>query len=120
MFKGKDVHHYHIIEIEKGAKLPELTGDLKESLKALVNHPGFQYLLMRFRHQKAAITTALQEGMRLSETELRFLQAGTYWTSYLERDIHALTQSRPQATPAVDHEAQEFAKIQQNLDLVGQ
>lgn len=115
----KDVHHYHLIEIEKGAKLPELTADLRESLKALQHNPAFNYLMLRYRYKKAGLSNALNEGLNLTEIQLRYLQAGIYWAAEIERDLQLLTQTRPQAAPAVDYEAQEFAKVRQNLDLVG-
>lgn len=116
----KDIHHYHVIELEKGSKLPELNGDLKESIKALVAHPGFNYLLQRLRFQKSAMETTLREGLNLTEIQLRYLQAGIYWASQLERDISTLTQTRPQAQPAPDNAAGEFERVRQNVELVGQ
>lgn len=113
-------HIYHIIEIEKGSKLPELTADLKESLKAIGNFPAFQYLMLRFRNQKAGMETALREGMNLSESQLRYLQAGIYWSGQIERDIKSLTQpALPQPTPATNVEAAAFEQARQSLNLVG-
>ena len=109
----------HIVEIEKGTKLPELTGDLKESLRALQHSPAFQYILARLRHQGAALNNTLREGMQLTETQIRFLQAGLYWTSFIEKDFAKLTQTVPQARPATDSEAEQFREIQRNMELVG-
>lgn len=119
-FWQEEIHHDHIHDVPEGAKLPEITGDLRESIKALINHPGFNYLLQRFRFQKAAMETSLREGMNLTEIQLRYLQAGIYWASQFERDIATLTQSRPATRPAVDHEAEEFAKVRQSLEMIGQ
>jgi len=116
---NKEVIKYQIIEVEKGTKLPELTADLKESLKTLQFSPAFQYLIMRFRNQRAAMTAALQGGMNLTELQLRYLQAGIHWAGELERDITALTQaSASTPRPSFDNEAEEFAKIKANLDLI--
>lgn len=116
----KDMHHYHTVELDPAAKLPELTGDLKESIKALANHPGFQYLLTRFRHQKAAMNTSLQEGFNLPETQLRYIQAGVFWAGFFEREARLLTQTAPKSAPATNGEAEQFAKIRQAIDLIGQ
>jgi hypothetical protein len=115
----QDVHHYHTVEIDKDSKLPELTGDLRESIKALVNHPGFQYLLARFRHQKAAMETSLREGFNLTETQLRYIQAGTFWAGHFDREIKLLTQTAPKAQPVLDNEHEQFEKIRQSIDLIG-
>jgi hypothetical protein len=115
----QDVHHYHTIEIDKDHKLPELTGDLRESIKALVNHPGFQYLLARFRHQKAAMETSLREGFNLTDIQLRFLQAGTFWAAHFDREIKTLTQSAPKPAPPTPNEREQFEKIRQSIDLIG-
>ena len=118
MFK-RDVHHYHVVEIEKGAKLPEITGDLRESLKALALHPGFVYLLQRFKFQKAAMETALREGMNLTETQLRYLQAGIFWAGQFDRDIATLTRDKAKSAPASTDQAAEFEKVRQSLEMIG-
>ena len=115
----EEVIKYSIIEVERGTKLPEITPDLRDSLKTLQFSPAFQYLIMRFRNQRAAMTAALQGGMNLTEIQLRYLQAGIHWAGELERDITALTQaSASTPRPAFDNEAAEFAKIAATLDLI--
>lgn len=118
LFDTKIVEKVHVVEIEKGTKLPELTGDLKESLKALQHSPAFQYMIHRLRHQHAALSNTLKEGMQLTEIQMRFLQAGLYWTSFIEKDFAKLTQTVPQARPATDPEAELFRQIQGNMELV--
>lgn len=110
---------YQVVEIEKGSKLPELTGDLKESLKALAHAPAFQYLLMRLRYQRALIQNSLNEGLNLTETQIRFLQAGAYWTAQIEKDFNKLIQSTPVTREALVNEESEFRKMQESLELVG-
>jgi hypothetical protein len=109
----------HVVEVEKGTRLPELTGDLKESLKALQHSPAWNYMVARLRHQGAALNNTLKEGLQLTETQLRFLQAGLYWISFIEKDFAKLTQTVPQARPATDPEADQFRNIQQNVELIG-
>jgi hypothetical protein len=121
MFKDihHDHHHYHIVEVEKGSKLPEITGDLRESIKALNNHPGFIYLMQRLRFQRTALETSLKEGLNLTEVQLRYIQAGIYWAGFIERDVLALTQSQPSTRPAVVDEEAEFKRMKASLDLIG-
>lgn len=120
-FKSEVTHDiYHVVEVPVGTKLPELTGDLKETLRALQFNPAFNYLIQRLRLQRSGVQNALQDGMNLTEVQLRYLQAAMYWLGYLEKDIASLTQvSASIPRPALDNEAELFAKVQQNLDLVG-
>jgi hypothetical protein len=120
LFKREPEHVYHVVELDRGAKLPELTGDLRESLKTLALFPGFQYLMQRFRVKKAAMESTLREGFKLDEQQLRYCQAGIYWAGEIERDIKLLTQEQPQTRPASVDELQEFKKMAKAITLVGQ
>lgn len=120
LFQTREVIKHKIVEIPAGSKLPELTTDLRESLKTLQHSPAFNYIIHRLRYQRAAMEEALRNGMNLDEQKLRYLQSGIYWASQIETDISTLTQV-PSATPRVadNHEALEFAKVKQSLDLIG-
>lgn len=111
---------FHVIEIDKATKLPELTGDLKESLKTLSLLPSFQYLIQRFRVKKAAMEASLREGFKLDTEQLRYLQAGIFWAGEIERDIKTLTQERTQSRPATEDEAAQFKRIADSISLIGQ
>ena len=118
LFKREPI--YHVVEIDKSTKLPELTGDLRESLRTLALLPAFQYLLQRFRVKKAAMESTLREGFKLDEQQLRYCQAGIYWAGEIERDIKLLTQDVTQSRPAQVDELEEFRKISKAINLVGQ
>jgi hypothetical protein len=120
LFKRETEHVYHVVELDKQTKLPELTGDLRESLKSIALLPGFQYLMQRFRVKKAAMESTLREGFKLDEQQLRYCQAGIYWAGEIERDIQTLTQEQPQRRPAKIDELEEFKKISRAINLVGQ
>lgn len=120
IFNREPKHIYHVIELDRNTKLPELTGDLRESLKSLALQPAFQYLLQRFRVKKAAMESTLREGFKLDEQQLRYCQAGIYWAGELERDIQSLTQVATQSRPVQYDELAEFRKISQAIELVGQ
>jgi hypothetical protein len=120
IFKGETEHHYHVIEFDKSTKLPELTGDLRESLKTLALLPSFQYLMQRFRVKKAAMESTLREGFKLDEQQLRYCQAGIYWAGEIERDIKILTQDQTQPRPASVDELAAFKQVAKAITLVGQ
>lgn len=119
LFKREVEHVYHVVEFDKQTKLPELTGDLRESLKSLALQPAFQYLMQRFRVKKAAMETSLREGFKLDEQQLRYLQAGVYWSGEIERDIKLLTQEQPTRRPAQVDELEEFRKVARSISLIG-
>ena len=112
---------YLVVELEKATKLPELTGDLKESLKTLVFHPGFVYLQQKLRYERALLQKYLSEGYQLDEKALRHLQAGVHYLGYLESEIKRLTaQTGAAARESFAAEAEAFDKIRASVDLIGQ
>lgn len=118
LFK-EETHHYHVVEFDRTTRLPELTGDLRESLKTLAMLPAFQYILQRFRVKKAAMESTLKEGFNLPDQQLRYCQAGIFWAGEFERDIHQLTQAASQTRPATADELAEFKKMASAIKLVG-
>jgi hypothetical protein len=120
LFKREVEHIYHVVEVDKNTKLPELTGDLRESLKSLALQPAFQYLMQRFRTKKAAMETTLREGFNLEEKQIRYCQSGIWWAGELERDIQILTQAQPQRRPVQVDEMAEFNNVARAIELVGQ
>jgi hypothetical protein len=119
MFTKREVE-YKIIELDKALKLPELNEDLKSSLRSLALQPAFQYLVQRFRLKKAAMESTLREGFKLDEQQLRYCQAGIYWAGEFERDIKQLTQDSVPTRAPVRDELEEFRKVSQAVELVGQ
>jgi hypothetical protein len=120
LFKKEVEHHYHVVEFDRTTKLPELTGDLRESLKTLSMLPAFQYLMQRFRVKRASMETTLREGFKLDEQQLRYCQAGIYWAQEIERDIQLLTQEQPTRRPATVDELAAFKNVSSAITLVGQ
>lgn len=110
---------YIFIELDKAVKLPELTPDLKETIKTLQYHPGFVYLTQKLRIQRGLIERYLQEGFELDEKQLRYLQAGVFWLAYLDRELKTATHVPAPTRPADDSEAELFQQIQSNMDLIG-
>jgi hypothetical protein len=111
---------YKIIEAPKASPLPELTTELKESLRALQLHPGFQYLMMRLQLERATIRETLEKGYQIPEGGLRHLQAGVYYTGWLENEIKRLTSvpRGPERTATPDEERL-FAEAHSALELIG-
>ena len=116
MFNTKTIHT--LTEVEKGTKLPELNADLKESLKTLPLHPAFNYLTQKMRLQASALAKALHEGADLEERQMRYLQAGIFWLTYLDSEIRRLTHTTMPSRQASLSEAEEFDRVHKQMDLI--
>lgn len=119
LFKREE--RYVVLEVEKGtSQLGQMTNELRESIKTLQYHPGFQYLVTKFRYEKAMLSKYLHEGFQLSEKELHHLQAGVHYLGYLEREVDAQVKVAVQkGRTALEDEINEFEKIKAATELIG-
>jgi len=111
----------NVIEVSGSpTPLPELTPDLKDSLRSLQFHPGFVYLLTRLRLERAQLRKCLEQGYQLEHGALRHLQAGVHYTGYIEDTLLSLTATpAPPKRDATLNELELFNKVRENLELVG-
>ena len=114
---------YKLLEVERISPLPELNAELKESMRTLQLHPGFNYILSRLRLTKSGLQHQLQEGFELPERDLHRIQAGIFFAGWLENELRRLTStpSRP-VRDLTDSEAESFLDISSfdaNLERVG-
>jgi len=119
--RAKQTNQYKIIEVEKPhSPLPELTQDVKESLKTLKYQPGYIYLMQRFNLQRAELERQLKFGFSLTEQQLHFLQAGIYHMGWIEEQIKTLTKEPRKAEfiPSPD-EIELFERHSAALEAVG-
>lgn len=110
---------YRTLELSKPVHLAPVTPELKDSLRALQLHPGFQYLMSRLSLEQANVKKFLEEGFKATETELRFLQAGVYYTGWLQREIERLTSvPRPAAQALEIDDQQLFEEINSQMEVI--
>jgi len=111
---------HRVVEVEKGTRLPELTTEVKESLKSLQYHPGFQYLQAKLRLERATLQRYLHEGFTLTEGQLHHLQGGIHYLGYLESELakHLKADIRTVRT-ATSNEVEHLDKFISNLETVG-
>lgn len=114
LFKQLEVR---LIEIPVGTKLPEMNEDLRESIKSLQYHPGFQYILNRQRLQRAQVNHALTQSTDINT--VRYAQAGLHWLKFLENEYNHLTKTPAPTRKAEPTELEAFNEISQNLELIG-
>lgn len=109
-----------VIEVDKGQRLPAMTAETKDGLRALSHNPYFQYIMTKLHLEKSLVQKALNEGFQLSEKELRYLQAGVYWLSHIESEVSRLTQTTTSpSAPAEPDVIEEFNRVNSALDLIG-
>jgi hypothetical protein len=78
------------------------------------------YLLARFEREKAELERQLKEGFTLTETQLRFLQAGIHYAGWFEREVKRITNMpKPISVTTTDEDRALFERAQQSLELVG-
>lgn len=111
---------YKVVEIEREAKLPPVTADLRESIKTLQYHPGFQYLIHKMRYEKASLAKYLHEGFNLSEKELHHLQAGIHYIGWIEGELARLSAAPASVVRSAAQEEREvFDRMRSSLELIG-
>lgn len=103
---------FYVVEVEQATKLPELTQELRESIKTLEFHPGFRYLTAKLRYERAMLEKYLHEGFTLAEGQMHHLQGGIHYLKYLESEIarHVKAQAA-HVRQAAQHEDQLFQQF---------
>ena len=108
-----------IIEVEQPRHID--LADSIESLEALSHHPGFTALMARLRLSRAQLQSRLATNLGATLDEVRFLQAGIYWSGWLETQIKSLVyKTKPKVSTPSEQEQAIFEEIHQSLELVGQ
>lgn len=88
-------------------------------MKTLQYHPGFTYLLSKFRYERALLEKYLHEGFQLPEASLRHLQAGVHYMKWMEDEVKKLTFSVERSVrAAAEPEINEFERIREHITLV--
>lgn len=98
-----------VVEVEK--RFNENIDD-EESVRSLINHPGFVTLMNRKRLQKAALRAKLEQPQDTLRDYDR-LQLGIYWIGYDEAEVNRAIakKSEVRAALAKPYEKVEFDKV---------
>lgn len=113
---------YKIVEVES-PRTPLQGGDSEEmrgSIATLSSHPGFQYLQKKLALQHAALRSKLDFERHTSLAEVDFLQAGLFWSAWLDNEIKRTTvKYTAQRVDPMDEELQAFREIDTQIERVG-
>lgn len=87
MFKRKPIEVPYILEIESTKRIPPLDASTREAVTSLRSHPGFQYLLGKLRVERAVFESQLRNTRHSNISDVAYLQAGAFWTNWLEKEV---------------------------------
>lgn len=121
--KEHQVSQWQVIEVEKDTTQPNWTKEDELAIKTLEGHPGYVALLSKFRLQRSLLKSALANQRHESMDEVRMLQAGIHWITWLEREVKETVKGKvevekPRAPYGIEEE--QFARVSQALKLIGQ
>lgn len=107
----------------KTATKQVLTPEIRESVKSLFYNPGFNYLLNSLALQRAYMRTQLEEAIHSDLRAVDRLQNGIYWTNWLEKQAHLISNTELHSQPARQlrkSEMELLEEIKRNLIPVGE
>jgi hypothetical protein len=115
----KDKIKFQIVEQARRDILPELTPDLREAVTALALHPGFDYLMRKFRLQRSLLEAKLRSDRFATLTDVEFIQNGIFWIDWLDNQVKSLSK-RPSSTStfATQEEEDAFKAVQAAIEVI--
>lgn len=111
---------YKLVEVPS-LRTPLQEGpEILESVTTLNAHPGFLYLMQRLSLQNAAIKTQLSFVQPKDMRQVDFLQAGIYWSNWLQMEMDRATK-RPSRNvkDVMQEELDAFREIDSQIERVG-
>lgn len=118
LFKQRVV--YRIVELPALRTPLEEGPEILASVATLSAHPGFIHLLQRLALQNAALKTQLNYVQQRDLRQVDFLQAGIFWSNWLQMEVDRATK-RPTRIPkdVMDEEMAAFQELDRNIERVG-
>jgi len=108
--------NYVIVEVEPTLPLQGTTEDHILAVRQLEHSPGFQYLIRKFRLQKAVLQAHLLRDQHRSMLQVVRLQEGIRWMGWLEDQLsRALAWKKPQVENPQADLLSEFEKVHRQL-----
>lgn len=115
----KEVPVYKVIQV-KTLPPQSVSPELKEAIKTLPAHPGFQAILDGLALQRQFLESRSCNEFHKDLREHDFIQSGIYWLNYIQLYIDKQTQQPRQIQrDAFDEELEAFKKIDAQIERVG-
>lgn len=112
---------YRLVEIEKPRNPGDINKEMREAVISLAAHPGFNYLMSKFRLQRSMLESVLKNNRHKSLNDVNMLQSGIFWLNWMDSQIQKLT-NNIQAKSTVDPteaETQALQEIQAAIETIG-
>ena len=119
LFKSKVV--YKIVEVKAPRPSYRWDQNTKDAVSTLSAHPGFVALTDRLALTKAQIESTLKQTMHKDLRQVDFLQAGLFWSQWLEEQVSKSTtkgSTRSYVDP-MDEELAAFKELDSRIERVG-
>lgn len=114
-----EVPVYKVVQV-KTLPPQQRTPELKEAIKTLPAHPGFQAILDQLALQRQFLESKSCNEFHKDLRESDFIQSGIYWLNYIQAFIDQQTQvPRTLERSAFDEELDAFKKIDAQIERVG-
>jgi hypothetical protein len=95
LFQPEVIVKYRIVELpEIRTHLKGGDKEIREVISTLSSHAGFIYLTDRLNRMNAAIDSKLKSERHADMRAVDFLQAGIYWTQWLQGEVARATQGK--------------------------
>lgn len=117
----KEVIRYQIIEVpENRTHLKGGDKEIREVVQTLAAHAGFIWLTDRLNIMNAALKTKLNGERHADLRSVDFLQAGIYWSHWLQQECARATTKMPErAVDAMAEEEAAFREIDAAIERIG-
>lgn len=77
-----------VVEVPLLDRPEPITPELRESLTTLKFHPGFNYIMKRYRFQRAVLEAKLKTERHETLRDAEVLQVGISWMNWIEQQIN--------------------------------
>jgi hypothetical protein len=115
------VVQYRIVELpENRTRLKGGDKEIREAIGTLSSHAGFVALEARLNVMNGLLKTKLNGERHADLRAVDFLQAGIYWSQWLQQEVARATTKMPErAVDALADEADAFKQIDAAIERVG-
>jgi hypothetical protein len=119
--KEVPIEVYKIVEVDSPrTPLQVEDEELRASIATLSGHPGFAHLLKKLALQNAALGSKLKYERHTTLDEVNFLQAGVYWSNWLQAELkRATTKMTQRRVDPMQEELDAFKQLDAQIERVG-
>lgn len=108
-----------VVEVERGKRPESPSKEVRESVLSLQYHPGFQYLMSKFRFQRDFLDAKLRSEHHKDTREVDFLQSGIGWLNWCQAQVDFETgRPKEETKSSTSYEKQLFEQVNANINVL--